>query len=246
MPPINWSVVGPILAVALVALNTVLTVVIAKWANAPKWLRVVQGLLADIITNIPGVPGSQTHTAINYQPPVIGQPVKTSAGSTPIGKITVIALALFLAGSAHAQVVSSGPSLAFMELRPGYAHPVQIGAGAGYQLSVGFFPTLVLNQEADLLDLGGTIYGSLVSAPSGAAAGSLSLALFVGTLNEIVAIGIAEDLIPAAGNILSTPPYAVLMFNPLRIAFGSPPSSNAAGAEGVSSVHRFATLYLGL
>ena len=194
MPPINWSVVGPILAVALVALNTVLTVVIAKWANAPKWLRVVQGLLADIITNIPGVPGSQTHTAINYQPPVIGQPVKTSAGSAPIGKITVIALALFVASQTAAcasiswttPVMMFGPVAGIEEVSK--AHPAPATA-AGFQLEVGLGQFDFQGHEFDLLDPGVLVLGGVV-LPGAGPVGELQVGGEIGTLNGIFGIAI--------------------------------------------------------
>ena len=75
MENINWQTVGPIAVAALVALNSVLTVVVTKWENAPKWLRVTQAGLADLIPILPGVPGSQTLKAMHWSKPVIGQPV---------------------------------------------------------------------------------------------------------------------------------------------------------------------------
>lgn len=69
---INWQIVAPILASSLVALNAVLAVVIAKWPGAPKWLRVIQGLLADIV---PDVTAARTRSALRYQQPIIGQKV---------------------------------------------------------------------------------------------------------------------------------------------------------------------------
>ena len=156
--------------------------------------------------------------------------------------ITVLVIACLMAASAHAQVVSSGPSLSFLELRPGYSQPVQIAAGAGYQLSVGFFPTTIANEDADLLDLGGVVFGSLVTNPTGTQAGSLSAGLFVGTLNEVIAIGIAEDIISSSGGFFTLPPYGCLWFNPLKLAFGSPPVSSG----GVASPRRWLTSYLGL
>jgi hypothetical protein len=151
--------------------------------------------------------------------------------------------AVLVAASAQAQVVSSGPSFSFMELRPGYAHPVTVAAGAGYQLSLGFFQADVWGEMADLLDVGGTVYGTAISTPAGATAGSLSMALFVGSFNELFALGIGEDIIGAGGGVFNLPPYAVFMFNPLKLSFGAPPT--VSGAPGVMAARRWTTTYLG-
>lgn len=166
-------------------------------------------------------PGTLKPPFVQSQPPgIIGQPVSVA----PVAKVVVFAL-LFLAGSARAQVFSQGPSLAFMEIRPGYDHPVQVAAGAGYQLSLGFFQntSLIQGAEVDLLDVGFTVYGSAVSAPAGSIAGTLGFALFVGTLNEVLGVGIGEDMLSSNGTTFGEPPYGILMFNPTRFVFSEAP-----------------------
>jgi hypothetical protein len=179
-------------------------------------------------------------------PVVVGQTVTTTIATTSIVGAALIFGLLTMSAPAQAQVISSGPSLSFMEIRPGFPNPVQVAAGAGYQLSFGFFQTnqLLQGTEVDLLDVGGAIYGSVVSNQAGASAGSLGMSLFVGTFNEVLAIGIGEDILSSNGGVFTTPPYGLLMFNPLRIALGSPPS--VTGAPGVTGARRWATEYLGL
>lgn len=150
-------------------------------------------------------------------------------------------------GTARAQVISSGPSLAFMEIRPQQPHPVEVAAGAGYQLSVGFFQRSLLGEQYDLLDIGATVYGSAISTPAGVSAGSLSAAAFVGTLNELLAIGVGIDLLGPGGGLLVAPgsvqPYLCVMLNLQRFAMGpySPPTGVEPGALGL---RRGLTTYL--
>jgi hypothetical protein len=143
------------------------------------------------------------------------------------------------------QVISSGPTLAFMELRPGYAQTVQVAAGAGYQLSVGFFQTNTLfgGEETDLLDFGAAVYGSDVTNSAGQSAGTLGCAVFVGTLNELVAVGLGEDIISSSGGAFALPPYATFMLNLQRIEFGTAPA--VPSLPGVNAARRFMTTYLG-
>jgi hypothetical protein len=130
-----------------------------------------------------------------------------------------------LGASAEAQVFSQGPSIALMEVRPGYDHPVQVAAGVGYQLSLGFFQStnLIRGAEVDLLDVGFSLYGSATSTPAGAISGNLGFALLVGTLNEVVAIGVGEDMLSSNGLTFGEPPYLLLAINPIRFVFTEAP-----------------------
>jgi hypothetical protein len=166
---------------------------------------------------------------------------KPSESTKGFVRFFILIAMLGTAGTARAQVVSQGPSLAFMEIRPGYAHPVEVAAGAGYQLSIGWFQANVFGEEADLLNVGATVYGSEVSQSSGATAGTLGAALFVGTLNELVAVGIGEDVLNTSGTAFGLPPYCLVMFNPLKLAFNAPPT---IPGTGIGTARRFMTTYL--
>ena len=210
-----------------IALQLVLTAIVKAYPNAPAFLKVIQAMLADVLPN-PAVPQLRAS-------------LKKPAS---VAKVAVL-FALIFAGSARAQVVSSGPTLAFTEIRPNYSNPVQVAAGAGYQLSLGFFQDnqLLMGQEVDLLDIGGAIYGSLITNQGGAGAGALGAALFVGTFNEVIAVGIGEDILNTNGTPFQLPPYGLVFLNLQRIALGSPPQ--VPGVPGVTKQRRFLTTYLG-
>lgn len=116
--------------------------------------------------------------------------------------LPLLAAAFLTATPANAQVlVSSGPTLPLMELRPGNPHPVSLAAGAGYQLS---FTTPALQQAIagkawDLLDVSLLAFGSAVSGSSGSTFGALSVAVGVCTLSSLLCIGGGHDVVTAPG-----------------------------------------------
>lgn len=162
-------------------------------------------------------------------------------------KLLVLALGIGLLAPAPARaesvLVSSGPTLPLMEVRPGNPHPVSLAAGAGYQL--GFtLPSLqraFLGKGWDLLDLNLMAFGSALSSSSGSTFGVLSAAVGVCTLSSLVCIGGGHDLVTGGGMSSGWFGLFALSIN-LDTAPTSPPTGIAKGAHGLV---RGNTLYLG-
>lgn len=179
------------------------------------------------------------------QLPAQGVDTKSPAGSALKSlAIALCCLGLLGASSARAEVlVSSGPTLPLMEVRPGNPHPVSLAAGAGYQLSL----TLPALQKAiggkawDLLDLNGMVFGSSVSSSSGQTFGALSAALGLCTLSSLLCVGGGHDVAVAPGMPSGWFGLFAFSFN-----LGTVPKAPANAPAGSPAwMPRGNTLYLG-
>ena len=186
---INWPVVLPIIVSSATALNTVLAVVVAKWSAAPKWVRVLQAGLADIIPLLPGVPGSQTIKAVRIPaPPAV---------------LPLAALLLFLpllGGCAELSwttpVFFAGPSVAPIE-EVSKKNPSPAIA-SGFQETIGLGQFEFEEHEWDAIDLSALELGGLILNGAGPA-GALQLGGEIGTLNGIIGLGILATPYTANG-----------------------------------------------
>ena len=172
---------------------------------------------------------------------------KTPAGGKPISLGAVLFVASVLsAHSARADVsLSSGPSIPMLEFT-GSAHPVSFAPGLGYELSLGFFQFAAMGQQWDALNLSAQLFGNALDAPNGDPAGSLQVAACVGTLNNLIAIGVAVPLYggPGGGAFQGEGHVYPVLSLSIPIAFGpfSPPVGVVEGAAGLP---RGGTIYFG-
>jgi hypothetical protein len=199
-------------------------------------------------------PGTLKMLGTRSKPPtVLGQPIPLSAPMassrmktpTPGAKLTGLLLLLVL-GSATARadvVITSGPSLPMLEFT-GQTHPVSFAPGLGYQLSVGLFQFAALNQQWDALNLGLAVFGNVLSSATGDQVGSGQVALTVGTLNNLLAVGVAMSVFGVGSAAAGLPKfYPVLSFNiPISWTPLIPPVGYAPGPAGLP---RGGTLYFG-
>ena len=185
---INWPVVLPIIVSSATALNTVLAVVVAKWAAAPKWVRVLQAGLADIIPLLPGVPGSQTIKAVRIPAPPAVLPLAA-----------LLLLLPLLGGCAELSwttpVAYFGPTVSPYEEVSKGSQPA-VAAGAQATLGLGQFE--MLEHSWDVLDPGVLVLGGMV--PGGGPAGMLQIGGKIGTLNGLIGAGLLFDCIDSSGN----------------------------------------------
>jgi hypothetical protein len=121
-------------------------------------------------------------------------PPAPTSGSTPIGKITVIALALFIGSQLTAcasiswttPVLMAGPVAGIEEVSK--AHPAPAAAG-GFQLEIGLGQFAFQGHEFDALDVGALALGGVV-LPGSSPVGALQLGGEIGTLNGIISLAI--------------------------------------------------------
>lgn len=158
--------------------------------------------------------------------------------------MSVLAAAMLTAAPAQAQVlVSHGPTVPLMEVRPGNLHPVSLAAGAGYQLSFTMpeFQRAFGGKAWDLFDLNLMAFGSAVSSTSGTPFGAFSAALGVCTLSSLFCVGGGHDIATAPG--LKPDWFAVFTFS---VNFGTAPTVPPMGTEkGTLGLQRGNTLYWG-
>jgi hypothetical protein len=145
---------------------------------------------------------------------------------------------LFSCEPAFAQVLSAGASLPMIEVQSDKLHPVQFAPGLGVEGAVGFFQTEFLGKQWDLLDLSAQLFGD--------APGSFQAAALVGTLNNMIAIGVGIPLFSSDGSGAfqgAFHAYPVLSLSiPIALGPYSPPTGVDQGALGLP---RGGTLYLG-
>lgn len=223
--PAHWAQIGIAVVAALKAAQLIVGALLVFWPGSAGLKKIKAGL-DELAVSLPK----------SWLP---------SSGAAPAVVKVLFLGALLAAVPAHAQVVSSGPSLPMLEFQPGATHPVAFAPGIGYDLSVGFFQRSLLGKQFDLLDLSVQGFGSATQAPNGDPAGSFQVAALVGTLNNVIALGVAVPLFggPQGGAFQgSWHAYPVLSLT-LPIAFGpySPPTGIAEGAAGLP---RGATIYL--
>jgi hypothetical protein len=165
----------------------------------------------------------------------------------------IAAVVLTVGGVSEAQtapVVTSGPSVGFLELRDGYTHPIQMSPGLGYQLNLSWFPEEILNQRFDMLSVSAVALGSALSSPAGIETGDLSAGLMLGTMNGTISIGGGVDLFGPNGGVVSgfkasNNLFGMVVFS-LPIVWGSPtpaPSSDTVAPGDVHGMKRGWTLY---
>ena len=145
------------------------------------------------------------------------------------------ALAL-LASMATTQVFSAGASLPMIEVQADKLHPLQFAPGLGIEGAVGFFQFEAVGKSWDALDLSVQLFG--------AAPGTFQVAGLVGTLNNLIAIGVAFPLLASDGSGAlqgQGHAYPVLSLS-IPISFGQAPS--VPGAPGVEGLQRGGTLFL--
>lgn len=220
-------------------------------AGASVFIKALEGVVGVLVTIFPGLKGADDKlkgVAAWLDAAAKSGFLNTVALSPRALKAFVLPLLamafLVTAAPAHAQVlVSSGPTLPLMEVRPGNAHPVSLAAGAGYQLNF-TLPALQVaigGKAWDLLNLQAMAFGSAVSSTSGATFGALSAAVGLCTLSSLLCLGGGHDLITAGG--LKSDWFAVFA---LSINFGTAPSSPPAGVEkGPAGLPRANTVYFG-
>lgn len=114
-------------------------------------------------------------------------------------RYALLLLAILVAPLARAQQLSMGPTIPLTQVRfagPSTGKPEGglLSAGAGYQLSVNYFDRLINGKAWSLLTVGGMAFGT-IGTDAGAAWDTASIALSVGTLNNLVSIGFGCDLI---------------------------------------------------
>lgn len=201
---------------------------VAAFAQADGWLKVAIGwalALLDRLSVLPKLPKAAPKTLMALALPLL------------------MAGALFIGGRADAQVlVSSGPTVPLMVVRPGNLHPVSLAPGAGVQVSF-TTPELqraVLGRAWDLLDVSFMAFGSAVSTKSGETFGALSVAAGLCTFSSLVCLGGGHDVVTAAG--LKPGWFGLFAFS-LNIEIG--PSSPPVGVEkGTLGMTRGNHLYL--
>lgn len=163
-------------------------------------------------------------------------------------KALLVLLALGTVGlsmPAHAQVlVSAGPTLPLLELRPGNPHPVNLAAGAGVQVSFSL-PQLQVELGGrlwDLVDLQLLAFGTAVSTSSGATFGAFSAAGGLCVFSSALCLAEGHDIATAVGMKPDWFTVFALSFNvdvnpTLAVAFGnakwSPPRANHVYIGGI-------------
>lgn len=211
-------------------------------------LQALAGLLDLLVLVVPALKGAdgKLHWAVNWIQALLKNPLLNGLALNPKAAAKALLLAFGLGLALHAAparaevLVSSGPTLPLMELRPGDLHPVSLAAGAGYQVSL----TLPGLQKAiggkawDLLDLSLMAFGSDISSSSGATFGALSAAAGVCTLSSLLCVGGGHDIITSG----SSGWFGLFAFS---FNFGSSPSYAPAGAKGAAGLPRGNTLYFG-
>lgn len=161
-------------------------------------------------------------------------------GGPPSGpaKAALVLIALLLAGRAHAQTWSAGLSVPLLEFQAQKTNPVVFAPGAGVQGSVGFFPTTIAGQEADLLILSGTAFAS--------APGAFQVGVLVGTFN-VFFIGAAVPIWASDKSGAAQGSFNVYPLLGGMVAFDvfAPSPSLLEGAERAARPRRFGTVYFG-
>ena len=191
------------------------------------------GFILDRISSAPRAdsPGSYKLPGTASKAPVVASaPAEAQKGSVAIGKITVIALALFIGSNLSAcaaitwstPVVMFGPVAGVEEISK--AHPAPATA-AGFQLSIGLGQFDFQGHEFDILDLGALALGGVI-LPGSNPVGALQLGGEVGTLNGIFGFG-----------ILATP-YAV---DGSGFAQGGNPGTTFAAMVNVAAITAYLT-----
>jgi hypothetical protein len=118
-----------------------------------------------------------------------------------LGFAATVALAT-LGSTACAQEFTTGPSVALLEVRPGFPEPVAVSPGAGWQANLNFFPTTLKGQTYFLLGAAGVVFGTALSSPTGFNNGSLSAGLMACSMN-LACLGVGADLAGSYGGVFS-------------------------------------------
>lgn len=228
----------PLLVLALTALSSALVVIQQNAANPTVKLAcaIILGALGPALAALsPGLrkndgPGTELGTKLG----------QTGAVKTLLA--LVVLGAVVTAAPARAQVlVSSGPTLPLIEVRPGNLHPVNLAPGAGYQLSLTTpaFQRAFNGHAWDLLDVNLMAFGSAVSTKS-ASFGALSLAVGICTLSSLLCAGVGHDVATSPG---VAPGWFGIFALSLNVAL-SPSASPAGTSAGAGGLVRGNTLFL--
>lgn len=226
------------LTLALVLLPSVITGLTA-YPRTKFWLSTLLDFLSVLAHK--DSPGTlKPPLTLCKPPPIVGIQLATPQGPANKGFVRwpFWLLLLLLARPAHAQIFSAGASLPMLEVQSDKLHPVVFAPGLGVDAAVGLFQFEALGKGWDALDLSVQLFGN--------APGALQAALIVGTLNNLIGIGVAVPLLVTDGSGAlqgSFTVYPVLSLS-IPIAFGpfSPPTGIDQGARGLV---RGGTVYFG-
>lgn len=213
-----------------------------------KALETLVAILVSLFPGLQGLNGELLAVAAWLDGLAKSRLLNAVALSPKAAKALVAVLALGLAlhsAPARAQVlVSSGPTLPLMEVRPGNPHPIQLAPGAGYQLSLTLpqFQRAIMGKAWDLLDVNLMAFGTAVSSSSGATFGALSAAVGLCTLSSLLCLGGGHDVATAGGAKPGWFGLFAFSFN-IDTAPSAPPAGVKEGAQGLV---RGNTLFLGI
>lgn len=224
-----------------------LAVLIAGFSALIKGLEMLVAVLVMLVPSLKTADGELKSAAAWLDKFSKSSFLNTVALSPKMAKKLLLVFALGLGihtSTAQAQIlVSSGPTVPLMEFRPGNPHPVNLAAGAGYQLSL----TLPQLQRAiggrawDIVDLQLMAFGSAVSNASGNSFSAASVAAGFSFLSSLLFLGIGHDVITGPG--LTNGWFGLFA---LSVNFDSAPQSPPAGTSHATlGMTRGNTLYFG-
>lgn len=222
------------------------TAVVAAASALVKALEVLVSLLVALFPGLVGVNGELSSIAGWLDGIAKSSLLNRLALSPKSLKVFVLLFGLSLGvdSARAAPILSSGPTLPLLEVRPGNPHPVSLAAGAGLQLSA-TLPQLQVaigGKAWDLLDLNLMAFGTAVSNSSGATVGSLSIAAGLCTMSSLLCLGIGHDVMSSDGSIGG----AWFGLFALSFNFALSPSAPPVGVEkGAQGLARGNTLYFG-
>ena len=190
IPPQYLQIVGAI-ALWLFTLNLIVQALIKLFPNV-RWLAVVGHYTAAISNWIP-------KTWLPPPTPVVGSRVSPGAGNkgilglyfSPMLIVLAVAASMLVARGARAQVtwttpvLTAGPAAAISEFNFKTGQSTSLGAGAGYQLTLGVGSYQAFQKSWDVVDFSVLALGSVLF-PSGAPVGQLQLGGCIGTLNGML------------------------------------------------------------
>lgn len=110
-----------------------------------------------------------------------------AAAATPSGAST-LRLPTLGAIDWKTVVFSHGPSLPLIEINPRNPHPIEVAPGAGYSAGACFGQLEIGSVQTSLLCASGQAFLSVIS-PAGEPEGAVKIALMLGTLGNLIALG---------------------------------------------------------